>query len=169
MKLSHAVWGHRRWSGHGGDIWQNVVHWRREGPTTSVFLPWEPHEEYEKAKDRTLQDELPTLIGAQYAPGDQWRNTSRKNEQKESKQKKCWGSWDVHRLCLLCQTHFLKYINSTSKQSFLLLLNLKSSIEENRKRVERKKEASSLELYFAFIWEVMQFGFKIHLLCYVGY
>ena len=30
--------------------WQNVVHWRREWLTTSVFLPWEPHEQYEKAK-----------------------------------------------------------------------------------------------------------------------
>ena len=28
----------------------NVVHWRREWKTTSVFLPWEPHEQYEKAK-----------------------------------------------------------------------------------------------------------------------
>ena len=30
--------------------WLNVVHWRREWQTTSVFLPWEPHEQYEKAK-----------------------------------------------------------------------------------------------------------------------
>ena len=30
MKLSHAVWGHPRWTGHGGEVWQNVVHWRRE-------------------------------------------------------------------------------------------------------------------------------------------
>ena len=27
-----------------------VVHWRREWQTTSVFLPWEPHEQYEKEK-----------------------------------------------------------------------------------------------------------------------
>ena len=50
MKLSHAMWGHPRWAGHGGEVWQNVVHWRREWQTTSVFLPWEPHEQYEKAK-----------------------------------------------------------------------------------------------------------------------
>ena len=31
-------------------FWQNVVHWKREWQTTSVFLPWEPHEQYEKAK-----------------------------------------------------------------------------------------------------------------------
>ena len=49
MKLSHAEWGHSRQMGHGGEVWQNVVHWRREWLTTSVFLPWEPHEQYEKA------------------------------------------------------------------------------------------------------------------------
>ena len=37
--------------------------------------------------DRTLKDELPRLIGAQYATGDQWRNKSRKNGEKEPKQK----------------------------------------------------------------------------------
>ena len=30
---------------------------------------------------------LSRLVGAQYATGDQWRNTSRKNEEKEPKQK----------------------------------------------------------------------------------
>ena len=38
-------------------------------------------------KDMTLKDELPTLVGAQYATGDQWRNNSRKNEETEPKQK----------------------------------------------------------------------------------
>ena len=36
-----------RWTGHGGEFWHNVVHWRREWQTTSVFLPWEPHEQYQ--------------------------------------------------------------------------------------------------------------------------
>ena len=38
-------------------------------------------------KDKTLKDELPRLVGAQYATGDQWRNNSRKNEEIEPKQK----------------------------------------------------------------------------------
>ena len=38
-------------------------------------------------KDRTLKDELPRLVGAQYATGDQWINNSRKNEGMEPKQK----------------------------------------------------------------------------------
>ena len=33
--------------GCGGEFWQNMVHWRREWQTISVFLPWEPHEQYE--------------------------------------------------------------------------------------------------------------------------
>ena len=31
-----------------------------------------------RQKDRTLKDELPRSVGAQYATGDQWRNNSRK-------------------------------------------------------------------------------------------
>ena len=40
-----------------------------------------------RQKVRTLKDELPRLVGAQYATGDQWRNNSRKNEEMEPKQK----------------------------------------------------------------------------------
>ena len=87
MKLSHALWGHPRRAGYDGEVWQNVVHWRREWQTTSVFLPWEPHEQYEKANDRILKEELPRSVGAQYATGDQWKNNSRKNEEIEQKQK----------------------------------------------------------------------------------
>ena len=39
-----------------------------------------------RQKDRTLKDELPRSVGAQYATGDQWRNNSRKNEEMEPKQ-----------------------------------------------------------------------------------
>ena len=68
-----------------------------------------------RQKDRTLKDELPRLVGAQYSTGDQWRNNSRKNEGMEQKQKQypvvdvisdrskvqcckeqyCIGSWNV--------------------------------------------------------------------------
>ena len=40
-----------------------------------------------RQKDRTLEDELPRSVGAQYATGDQWRNNSRKKEGMEPKQK----------------------------------------------------------------------------------
>ena len=40
-----------------------------------------------RQKDRTLKDELPGLVVAHHATGDQWRNNSRKNEGVEPKQK----------------------------------------------------------------------------------
>ena len=40
-----------------------------------------------RQKDRTLKDELPRLVGAQYATGEEWRNSSRRNEVAEPKQK----------------------------------------------------------------------------------
>ena len=46
-----------------------------------------PMNSMKRQKDRTLKDELPRLVGAQYTTGDQWRNNSRKNEEMEPKQK----------------------------------------------------------------------------------
>ena len=46
-----------------------------------------PMDRMKRQKDRTLKDELPRLVGDQYATGDQWRNNSRKNEETEPKQK----------------------------------------------------------------------------------
>ena len=44
-----------------------------------------------RKKDRTLKDELLRFVGVQYAPGDQWSNNSRKNEEMETKQKQHLG------------------------------------------------------------------------------
>ena len=74
-----------------------------------------PMNSMKRQKDRTLKNELPRSVGAQYATGDQWRNTSRKNEGIQPKQKQhpvvdgtgdrskvqcckeqyCIGSWNV--------------------------------------------------------------------------
>ena len=45
-----------------------------------------PKNSMKRQRDRTLKDELPRSVGAQYATGDQWRNNSRKNEEMESMQ-----------------------------------------------------------------------------------
>ena len=37
----------------------------------------------------TVKDELPKVVGAQYATGEEWRNSSRKNEEAEPKWKEC--------------------------------------------------------------------------------
>ena len=46
-----------------------------------------PMNSMKRQKDKTLKDEFPRLVGAQYATGDQWRNNSRKNKETEPKQK----------------------------------------------------------------------------------
>ena len=46
-----------------------------------------PMNSMKRQKDMTPKDEVPRLVGAQYATGDQWRNNSRKNEETEPKQK----------------------------------------------------------------------------------
>ena len=46
-----------------------------------------PMNSMKRQKDRTLKDELPRSVVAQYATGDQWRNNSRKNEETEPKRK----------------------------------------------------------------------------------
>ena len=68
-----------------------------------------------RQKGRTLKDELPRSVGAQYVTGDQWRNNSRKNEETGPEQKQhpavdvtsdgskvrcckeqyCTGTWNV--------------------------------------------------------------------------
>ena len=74
-----------------------------------------PMKSMKMQKDRTLKDELPRSVRAQYATGDQWRAKSRKNEEVEPKQKQhpvvdvtgdgskvqcckkqyCTGTWNV--------------------------------------------------------------------------
>ena len=62
-------------SGEGND--KPLQHSCLENPMNSM----------KRQKDRTLKDELPRSVGAQYAVGDQWRNNSRKNEEMVPKQK----------------------------------------------------------------------------------
>jgi len=40
-----------------------------------------------RQKDMTLKDGRPKPVGAKYATGEEWRNSSRKNEETETKQK----------------------------------------------------------------------------------
>ena len=54
-------------------------------PLQYAFLE-NPMNSMKRQKDKTLKDELPRLVGVQYATGDQWRNNSRKNEETETKQ-----------------------------------------------------------------------------------
>ena len=59
--------------------------WRRKWQITSAFLPWEPHKQYEKTKrydiERVNTHPTPRPVGVQYATGEKWRNSSRRNEE----------------------------------------------------------------------------------------
>ena len=44
-----------------------------------------PMNSMKRQKDMTLKDELSSLVGAQHATGDQWRNNYRKNEETQPK------------------------------------------------------------------------------------
>ena len=46
-----------------------------------------PMNSMKRQKHRTLKNEFPRSVAAQYATGDQWRNNSRKNEETEPQQK----------------------------------------------------------------------------------
>ena len=57
----------------------------------------------------TVKDELPRLAGAQYATGEEWRDSSRKNEEAEPKQKQ-----DPAAMCLVVKVKSVAIKNSTA-------------------------------------------------------
>ena len=46
-----------------------------------------PMNSMKRQKDKTLKNELPRLVDAQYATAQEWRNNFRKNEEMDPKQK----------------------------------------------------------------------------------
>ena len=48
-----------------------------------------PINSMKRQKDTALKDELPRLVGVQYATAEEWRNKSRKNEETEPKREQC--------------------------------------------------------------------------------
>ena len=71
MESSDKMWS----TGEGND--KTLQYSCHENPMNSM----------KRQKDRTSKDELPRLVGAQYATGDQWRNNSIKKEGMEPRQK----------------------------------------------------------------------------------
>ena len=55
----------------------------------SVFCPENNMNSVKREEDATMKDDLPRSVGAQYATEEQWRNSSRENEEAEPKQKQC--------------------------------------------------------------------------------
>ena len=87
--MSHAMQGHPRQTGHSEEFWQNTVHWIREWQTTLAFLPWEPHEQYEKAKRYDTERWTPQVGRCPICYWKRVEKYSRKNEEMEPKWKQC--------------------------------------------------------------------------------
>ena len=87
IKLSHALWGHQ----DGQVIVERSDRMRSTGKGNGKSLQYSclenPMNSMKRQNDRILKEELPRVVGAQYATGHQWRNNSRKNEGMEPKQK----------------------------------------------------------------------------------
>ena len=87
--MSHAVKGHPRRTGYvesSEKMWSTE---ERNGKPLQYSCLENPMNSMKRQKDRTLKDELPRSVGAQYATGDQWRNNTRKNEETKAKQIQC--------------------------------------------------------------------------------
>ena len=61
-----------------------MIRWRREWQTNSVFLPWEPHEQYEKAKRYNTERWTPQVYRCPICYWRRVKKYSRKNEEEFS-------------------------------------------------------------------------------------
>ena len=87
VKLSHArgaTQDGRVMVGRSDRMWSTG---ERNGKPLQYSCLEDPMNSMKRQSDRTLKEELPRSVGAQYTTGDQWRNNSRKNEGMEPKQK----------------------------------------------------------------------------------
>ena len=57
--------------GHGGEFWQNMVHWRVNGKPLQYSCLENPMNSMKKQKAMTLKNELPRLVDVQYATGEE--------------------------------------------------------------------------------------------------
>ena len=74
--------------------------WTRVSSTAGgLFINWAireaPMKSMKRQNDMTLKYELPSSVGAQYATGKEWKNSSRSNEEAEPKWKhtQLWMCW----------------------------------------------------------------------------
>ena len=63
---------------HVGEFLQKVVQWRRECKLLQPSCLENPMNSMKRQNDRILKQELPRLVGAQYATGEGQRNSSRR-------------------------------------------------------------------------------------------
>ena len=88
--MSYVVQGHPRQMGHSGEFKQNMIHLRKDWQTTPVYLLWEPHELYKKAKRYDTKRWALQVRRCLICYWEEWRtitNSFRNNEASEPKWK----------------------------------------------------------------------------------
>ena len=83
--MSHVVQGHPRQMDHCGE-WSTG---EGNGKPLQYSCPENPMNSMKRQKYMKLEDEPPRSVGVQYGIGEEWRNSSRNNEEAEPKQKLC--------------------------------------------------------------------------------
>ena len=85
MKLSHA---HRATQDRRVMVERSVRIWSTgegNGKPPQYSCLENPMNNLKRQNDRILKEELPRSVGAQRATGEEWRNSSKKNEETEPK------------------------------------------------------------------------------------
>ena len=85
--MSHAMKGHPRWTVMVENSDKTLSTGEGNGKPFQYSCLETSMNSMKRQIDRTLKDELPRLVGAQYASRDQQRNNFRKNEEMEPKQR----------------------------------------------------------------------------------
>ena len=83
--MSHVVQGHPWQMDHGGE-WSTG---EGNGKPLQYSCLENPMNSMKRQKYMKLEDEPPRSVGVQYGIGEEWRNSSRNNEEAEPKQKLC--------------------------------------------------------------------------------
>ena len=87
--MSHAIQGYPTRTGHSGEFWQSVVHGEGNGKPLQHSCLKNLMNSMKKQKDMTPRRWSPRSEGVQYAPGEEWRKSLRKNEAARPQQKRC--------------------------------------------------------------------------------
>ena len=106
--------------GHSEELCQNIVHWRRKWQTTPVFLLQEPHEQYEKVKRYTLEDELRKLEGVQYVTEKELRAPERLTAPERRKELGQSRNDTQLWMCLVVKVKSFAVKNNTAQESEML-------------------------------------------------
>ena len=108
-----------------------------------------------RQNDKILKEELPRLVGAQYATGDQWRNNSRKNEGLEPKQKQypavdVTGDRSKVRCCK--EQHCISQLEGYEKIASLFSLRARNLDVGSSRDFQKSHSVSSAFILLGYPW-----------------